>query len=154
MCIYIYIYIYICMYICIYKYINTCTSKYTNINIFIYIYSGPKGTSNISQESLSHVDSNIAVTYVLRHELVSMYAQHKAAVMRQEIMKVEKNYKKELAKGIYMYILYIYLYIHICIYMHTYMYIYAYIYVYRDIYRYIYIYVHIYIYIYIQITRN
>jgi hypothetical protein len=27
-----------------------------------------------------------------------MYAQHKAAVMRQEMMKVEKNYKKELAK--------------------------------------------------------
>lgn len=44
------------------------------------------------------MDSNIAVTYVLRHELISMYAQHKAALMRQEMMKVEKNYKKELAK--------------------------------------------------------
>jgi hypothetical protein len=45
------------------------------------------------------VDNNIAITYVLRHELVGTYAQHKALIMRQEMKEVEIQYKKELAKG-------------------------------------------------------
>jgi len=60
---------------------------------------GLKGTNNIPLESLSYVDSNIAVTYVLRHELVGTYVQHKTLIMKEEIKKVEIQYKKELAKG-------------------------------------------------------
>ena len=35
------------------------------------------------------MDDNVAMTYVLRHELVNMYAQHKFSVMRQELLKEE-----------------------------------------------------------------
>lgn len=35
------------------------------------------------------MDDNIAMTYVLRHELVNVYAQHKFAIMRQELLQEE-----------------------------------------------------------------
>ena len=36
---------------------------------------GPKGTGNIPEDALKCVDRNIAVTYVLRQELINSYAQ-------------------------------------------------------------------------------
>ena len=36
---------------------------------------GPKGTGNITADALGLVNDNIAQTYVLRHELISSYAQ-------------------------------------------------------------------------------
>lgn len=57
---------------------------------------GAKGTKNIPPSCLSPVDENIAMTYVLRHELVSIYAQHKATAMRQEMM--QEDLKRKIAK--------------------------------------------------------
>jgi Clustered mitochondria len=60
---------------------------------------GPKGTGNIPTEALKCVDRNIAVTYVLRQELINSYAQHKASTLRQEIIQKEiHNHRKKIAK--------------------------------------------------------
>jgi Clustered mitochondria len=60
---------------------------------------GPKGTGNIPAYALKCVDRNIAVTYVLRQELINSYAQHKASTLRQEIIQKEmQNHRNKIVK--------------------------------------------------------
>jgi hypothetical protein len=42
------------------------------------------------------VDANIATTYVLRQELIAMYAQQKFELLRHELMTNEMNRQKAL----------------------------------------------------------
>ena len=65
---------------------------------------GPKSTGNIPVETLALVNNNVSTSYVLRYELISSYSQHKASMLRQDMIRTElqnhraKLLKKELAK--------------------------------------------------------
>ena len=65
---------------------------------------GPKSTGNIPVDTLALVNNNVSTSYVLRYELISSYSQHKATMLRQDMIRAElqnhrdKLLKKELAK--------------------------------------------------------
>ena len=65
---------------------------------------GPKSTGNIPVDKLALVNNNVSTSYVLRYELISSYSQHKATMLRQDMIRTElqnhrdKLLKKELAK--------------------------------------------------------
>ena len=56
---------------------------------------GPKGTGNFPLETLSLINNNVSTAYVLRHELISSYSQHKAALQRQDMIRKELQIHRE-----------------------------------------------------------
>ena len=56
---------------------------------------GPKGTGNFTAETLSLINNNVSTAYVLRHELISSYSQHKAALQRQDMIRKELQIHRE-----------------------------------------------------------
>jgi Clustered mitochondria len=56
---------------------------------------GPKGTGNFPPETLSLINNNVSTAYVLRHELISSYSQHKAALQRQDVIRKELQIHRE-----------------------------------------------------------
>jgi hypothetical protein len=57
---------------------------------------GSKATGNLSVEAQAQVDANIATTYVLRQELITMYANQKFETLRHELMTTEMNRQRAL----------------------------------------------------------
>jgi hypothetical protein len=57
---------------------------------------GSKSTGNLSVEAQAQVDANIATTYVLRQELITVYANQKFETLRHELMTTEMNRQRAL----------------------------------------------------------
>ena len=60
---------------------------------------GPKGTGNFTAETLSLINNNVSTAYVLRHELISSFSQHKVALQRQDMIRKElQNHRENMVK--------------------------------------------------------
>lgn len=59
-----------------------------------YVHNAEKSSGRISPETLAKTDKDMSVSYILRKELINIYAQRKIATLRQALM-VEFNAAEE-----------------------------------------------------------